>query len=182
MQKAFILILVACVGYAAYLVQNKSDTISRQQQEISTLTQQLENEKNAVPKNGTLAQQATCAAQADAERRKMRSSPNDGGSKVAVATAVGHFNATLNRCLIRTQLTTEDPDGHTMWIVSVKDGFDGKEFASYITERAHLRDDAKTNHTLSCFYQTPQGEQNCTDNSAPFDAGVDKLMEGASRW
>jgi hypothetical protein len=182
MQKTLALFFIACVGYTAYLVKNKSDIISHQQQEISTLTQQLESERNAAPKNGTLAQQATCSAQADMEHRKLLSGPRDGGSKVVVATAVGHYNATLNRCLIRTQLTTEDPDSHTMWFVSVKDGFDGKEFASEITERAHLRDEAKTNHTLTCFYQASEGEQNCAENPGTFDAGVAKLMEGASKW
>ena len=62
---------------------------------------------------------------------KMGGAAHD-ATKVIVNTAVGHYNATLNRCLIRSQMTTQAPDGMTMWFISVKDAFDGKEFASEI--------------------------------------------------
>jgi hypothetical protein len=104
------------------------------------------------------------------------------GSKVLLATAIGHYNGTLNRCLIRTQITTEQSDGHTSWLVSVKDAFDGKEFATKLTERDHLQDDSKENRTTLCSYEKSEGEQDCTNSPMTFDPRVTELMEGASPW
>lgn len=100
-----------------------ADLSGKQECEILELRNRVELVKRKIPTNGTLYQQATCAAPASLERRKPQGM--GGGSKVVMFTAVGHYNRTLNRCLIRSQTTIEQPDGHTMWFVSLKDAFDG---------------------------------------------------------
>ena len=114
--------------------KDNNDYVGRQELTILDLTDQLGRAKQAVPRNGTLAQQETCAGRAELERRKLAAS-SENTSKVVLAMAVGHYNATMNRCLVRTQSTVERSDGLTRWFFSVRDGFDGKEFGSRFEDR-----------------------------------------------
>jgi hypothetical protein len=172
-----------------YLAKSSADQSASRNREVLGLKNQLERALRVVPRNGTLADQAARAAQAELEIRELR---KESSSNVALATVVGHYNATLNRCLIRTQNTSEEPNGETTWSITVEDAFDGKEFGVQMTQRSHLGDDPKTNRVLSCrFAEAPDGAafrpgegelrmQDCADHPADFDAGANKLMEGAS--
>ena len=178
-------ILIVCfvsLAVVAYLAKSHADDIANRNREIAVLKTELVAMKVAHPVNGTLAQQAECAAKAELELRKNGGAAHD-ATKVLVNTAVGHYNATLNRCLIRSQMTTQAPDGMTMWFISVKDAFDGKEFASEITQRAHLNGSTKANVILACHFTNLEGtDTSCTDDAGTFESGVDRLMEGAAKW
>jgi hypothetical protein len=182
MQNTITAVLILCVAFVAYLTKRNSDRINMQDGEIAALKSEVEVLKKATA-NGTIAQQAACAERADLKQRELISQSRSPGSKISVARAVGHFNATLNRCLVRTQTTTEYANGLTMWIFTIADAFDGKEFGVQIIERDHLNDKPETNRVDGCFYVGANGQrQDCKDNPSRFDSNADLLMEGAAKY
>jgi len=86
-------ILIVCLvalAVIAYFAKNHADDIANQNREIAALRTELAAVKVARPANGTLAQQAECAAKAELERRKNGGAARD-ATKVVVNTAVGHY-------------------------------------------------------------------------------------------
>src|SRR5438309_310073 len=99
------ILIVLLIGYSiltTYLWRDMATAFDRLYKENAKLRDQ-EQAQPVIAHNGTLEQQSSCANEADKVRAKRYQPLAD--TTVVLRIIKGHYNATLNRCLVLDRTT-----------------------------------------------------------------------------